>query len=196
MRKELIDIEPYFGWLNLYHHEQDPNSPFHEVEHNQFYFDRSINNIPAHPLWDHFGSESLLLKILFIDYEKGFAIIELFGEWNDLFLNDFKLLAENCLTYLIDAQVHKFILICENVFHMYLEGDDYYQALAEELEEGWLCALRLREEAKEEMEAYGIAPYFYWNAQLDEFAWRTLKPHQLFQLVDRRMRMTLGEASS
>lgn len=190
----LHHIEPFYGWLNIYSHDRDVRSPFHEVEHNLFYFDRSVNNIPAHPLWDYFGSESLLLKILYADYEMGFAIIELFGEWNDLFENDFKLLAENCLTYLIDHHIDKFILVCENVFHIYLEADDYYQALHEELgDEGWVCALRTRENVWEEMEAYTIAHYFYRSPVLDEVPWRKLKPQQLYHLVASRMQQVLTD---
>lgn len=187
MAKELRDIEPFYGWLGIYNHEIDERSPYHGIEHNQFYYDRSINTIPAHPLWDEIGSESLLIKILFADYEQGFAIIELFGEWNDLFENDFKLLAENCFTYLIDHGIQKFILVCENVFHIYLDTDDYYQALAEELEDGWICTLRLRDEIQEEIEQYGISGYFYWSPLLDELPWRRLKPYQIYQLVENRM---------
>ena len=150
MAQPLHYIEPFYGWLEIYGHDKDPHSPFHEVEHNLFYFDRSVNNIPAHPLWDNFGSESLLLKILFVDYEVGYAIIELFGEWNDLYENDYKLLAENCLTYLLDCGINKFILICENVFHAYFEADDYYDALQEELEEGWIALVKPRQNVLEE----------------------------------------------
>ncbi|WNJ16321.1 hypothetical protein [Pontibacter sp. G13] len=192
MPNELRHIEPFYGWLNIYSHERDPHSPFHEVEHNQFYYDRSINNIPAHPLWDQFGSESLLIKILYAEYEQGYAIIELFGEWNDLFENDFKLLCENCLTYLIDAGIQHFILICENVFHGYFESDDYYEALAEELDGGWVCALRLRDHVKEEMDNYGITPYIFWSEPLDELSWRKLKPQQLCSMVDQRINMLLN----
>lgn len=191
MSGELRDIEPFYGWLNLYSHETDIYSPFHEVEHNLFYYDRSINHIPAHPLWDHIGSESLLVKILFANYEQKYAIIELFGEWNDLFDNDFKLLAENCLTYLLDQQINKFILVCENVFNIYPDGDDYYQALEEELEDGWICTLRLRERVKQEMKDYGIDSYFYWNQDLDNLSWRTMKPIQIFQFIDKRMKLAL-----
>lgn len=184
----LHHIEPYYGWLNLYNHETDDRSPFHQVEHNQFYYDRSVNRIPAHPLWDDIGSESLLVKILYADYNKSYAIIELFGEWNDLFENDYKLMAENCLTYLIDHGIDKFILICENVFHIYLQEDDYYQALQEELgAEGWICTLRARDNVWEEMESYGISHFFYRSPLLDEIPWRKSKPGQLFQLVEGRM---------
>jgi hypothetical protein len=189
---ELHDIEPFYGWLQWYNQQMDPNSPFHEVEHNQFVFNRSINEIPAHPLWDEIGSESLLVKILFADYDEGYAIIELFGEWNDLFENDYKLFSENCLTFLIDAGISRFILVCENVFHTYLQSDDYYDALQDELgDEGWICLLRARPHVKEEMEHYGIAPYFYWSELLDELNWRKLRPEPLYELVADRIRKAL-----
>ena len=191
MSKELRHIEPFFGWLDHYSHDQDAKSPFHGVDHNLFEFDRRVYNVPAHPLWDDFGSESLLVKILFADYRKGYAILELFGEWNDLYDNDFRLLAENCLTYLIDNGIQQFIIICENVFHGYFETDDYYQALQEELEDGWLCAIRLREELQEEMIKYGINQYFFWSPMLDDVPWRTIKPPQLYALVASRLQNLL-----
>lgn len=191
MAQELRDIEPFYGWLHLYSHDRDPRSPFHQVEHSLFHYDRSINSIPAHPLWDDIASESLLVKILYVHYGEGYAIIELFGEWNDLYDNDFKLLAENCLTYLIDQGVDKFILICENVFHIYLDADDYYQALQEELDNGWICTLRLRDEVREDMIQYGIDSYVYWNEDLDTLPWRRLKPPQLYALVADRLNTLL-----
>lgn len=190
---DLHHIEPFYGWLNIYSHETDERSPFHEVEHNLFQYDRSVNRIPAHPLWDDIGSESLLVKILYADYQLGYAIIELFGEWNDLFDNDFKLLAENCLTYLIDHGIRRFIMVCENVFHVYPDSDDYYQAMYEELDDdGWMCILRAREEVWEEMNEYQVAHYFYQSPLLDELPWRKLKPYQLFHLVETRMQQVLS----
>lgn len=192
MPNPLHHIEPFYGWLHLYNHEEDAQSPFHNIEHNLFYYDRSVNEIPAHPLWDYIGSESLLVKILYADYIQGFAIIELFGEWNDLFDNDYKLLAENCLTYLVDNGIKHIILICENVFHSYLDGNDYYHAMQEELEEGWICTLRLRDHIQEEMEKYSISEYFFWSPILDEIPWRKLKPFQLYRLVASRMEKVIG----
>ena len=130
------ETEPFYGWLGLYNPAEDENGPFYGVEANLSDYERFIYTFPAHPDWNDIGSDSLLVKVLFVEYEQGFAIIELFGEWNDLHLNDFKLLAENLFTYLLDCYVNKIILICENVFHIYLDTDDYYQELQEELEEG------------------------------------------------------------
>lgn len=187
MASQLHDIEPFYGWLDLYNHEEDAQSPFHDVQHNQFYYDRSVNRIPAHPLWDSIGSESLLVKIQYADYHEGYAVLELFGEWNDLFDNDYKLLAENCLTYLIDEGINRIILICENVFNIYLESDDYYEALQEELGDGWISLLRPRESVYEEMEEYNIAPYFFHSPVLDDLNWRTMKPPKLFEAMKARM---------
>lgn len=185
------DIEPFYGWLHLYSHETDELSPFHAVEHNQFYYDRFVYTFHAHPLWDTIESESLLVKILYVSYQENFAVIELLGEWNDLFENDFKLLCENCLTYLTDNGVDKFILICENVFHAYLDADDYYQAFSEEIPDGWICLLRGRPNVLDEFINYRIDPYFYWSAAFDELHWRKLKPWSLFELVERQISRTL-----
>lgn len=187
MSKELRHIEPFFGWLDHYCHEHDQRSPFHEVEHSLFEFDRSVNHIPAHPLWDDFGSESLLVKILFADYSRKYAILELFGEWNDLYDNDFKLLAENCISLLIEEGINQIILICENVFHGYFETEDYYEALQEELEDGWLIAIRMREELQNEMIDFGINQYFFWSPLLDQVPWRTMKPPALYKLACSRL---------
>jgi hypothetical protein len=176
-------VEPFYGWLHLYSHELDERSPFYGVEHNLFEHDRKIYTFNAHPLWDEIGSESLLVKILYAHYDEGYVIIELLGEWNDLFQNDFKLLCERCLRHLADDGIDKFILICENVFHVYLEADDYYQEFASEIEDGWMCLLRARPHVLHEFVQYRIDPYFYWNAALDQLPWRKTKPWELYELV-------------
>lgn len=171
----------------------DPNNPFHEVEHSEFYYNRSVYNYLAHPQWDEIGSESLLVKILYADYDKHFAIIELLGVWNDLFENDFKLLAENCLTYLIDAGINQFILIAENVMSIYLEADDYYEAVQEELGEGWMCLLRPKDHVRKDLDQSGISRYFFWSDALDDLHWRTLKPWELFAHTRKAMSLILPE---
>lgn len=182
------DIEPYYGWLGYYSHETDEHSPFHHVEHNLFTYDRFVYSFAAHPLWDSIESESLLVKILFAHYEDGYAVIELLGEWNDLHENDFRLLCEKCLTFLIDHGIHRFILVCENVFNVYPGADDYYEALTEELgPQGWICLLRARPHVLEEFQRYGLSPYLYWNPSFDELRWRKLKPWQLYGLIQESL---------
>ena len=82
------DIEPHYQWLHLYNSVEDEQSPFFEQEHSEFEFTQTIYNYLIHPQWDGFGSPTLYLKVLFIDYEAGVGIIELIGEWNDLIHND------------------------------------------------------------------------------------------------------------
>ncbi len=178
------NTEPFYGWLPWYDPEEDENSPFYGEKEEQDAPGPYLYNFPANPFWDDFGSESLLVKILFVSYEEGFAIIELFGEWNDLHLNDFKMLAENVLTVMIDSGIQKFIFICENVFNVYYGDDDYYDALSEELEEGWLCVIRCRPQMIEELDRYGIDRYLFRSALLDDVLWRKLKPYELFKIAD------------
>jgi hypothetical protein len=40
------------------------------------------------------------MKILYADYEEGFCIIELIGEWNDLLYNDIMLLKRDIVEHL------------------------------------------------------------------------------------------------
>jgi hypothetical protein len=184
-------FEPFFGWLDFYSHESDPLSPFHEVEHNQFFFDRQVYDYLAHPLWDTIGSEGLLVKILFADYEEGYAVIELFGVWNDLLQNDWRLLVENCLEILRMEGIQRFVFIGENILNIYLDADDYYQAFQEELEEGWMAFIGIREHVIQELERYGIGQYFFWSPALTELRWRKLKPPQIVALVEESMRRIL-----
>lgn len=178
-------LEPFDGWLLLYSHDRDPYSPFHEVEHSLFEYNRHIYTFEAHPLWDTIESESLLVKILYAQYDDGYAILELLGEWNDLHDNDFRLLWENCLHPLVVSGISRFILICENVFHIYPDADDYYQQATEALEddEGWICLLRARPHVLQEMEAYGIGQYLFYSPHLEALRWRKLKPWEVYTQV-------------
>ncbi len=184
---DLRDIEPWYGWLHLYNHEIDPNSPFHDVQHSLFEYNRRIYTFEAHPQWDEIDSENLLLKILFANYDEGYAIIELLGEWNDLHYNDFRLMRQHCLDQLVRCGIDKYIFICENVFNAWLEQDDYYEEFVEEIEHGWMCMIRARENVLEDFRAYGIDSYFFWSPEFDAIRWRKLKPDQLFEFVNQHM---------
>ncbi|HVE60288.1 MAG TPA: hypothetical protein VNA26_00615, partial [Chitinophagaceae bacterium] len=75
-------IEPFYNWRHLYMSEEDENSPFFGREYSEFEFTNSIYDHFIHPQWDDIGSPTLFMKIIFADYEEGFAVIELLGEWN------------------------------------------------------------------------------------------------------------------
>lgn len=187
----MFDVEPFYGWHHLYISEEDENSPFYGMVYNAFEFDRYIYTFPAHPLWDTIDSESLLIKVLFVDYSGGYAIIELIGEWNDLFENDFKLFTENCLLAFTAAGIDKFILICENVFNIYLENDEYYNAFQDEIPDGWIALIRARDAVLEEITRYGLSGVFYWTKELDLMSWRKMKPDDIFEKINVSMRKAL-----
>ena len=54
------------------------------------------------------------MKILFVDYEQGYAIIELLGEWNDAIENDIMTLRRDVTDILFADGISKFIFIAEN----------------------------------------------------------------------------------
>ena len=76
-------LEPHFNWRYMYNAEEDKRSPFYGVVHSEFEFSATVYNYYIHPQWEDFGSNTLYLKIIYVDYELNFAIIEMIGEWND-----------------------------------------------------------------------------------------------------------------
>jgi hypothetical protein len=81
-------LEPFYNWRHLYIASEDERSPFYERNYSEFEFTNQIYNYLIHPQWDHFGSDTLYCKILFVNYEEHFCIIEMLGEWNDCLYND------------------------------------------------------------------------------------------------------------
>ena len=81
-------IEPFFNWRHLYNAAEDEKSPFYGREYSEFEFTNQLYNYLIHPQWDEFGSLTLYMKIIFVDVESKFCVIELLGEWNDTLNND------------------------------------------------------------------------------------------------------------
>ncbi|MEN2281150.1 hypothetical protein AAGF08_03360 [Algoriphagus sp. SE2] len=187
-------LEPYYNWRNIYTAAEDQRSPFFGYENSEVYFTDQIYNYLIHPQWDNFGSETLYLKVLFADYNQGFAIIELLGEWNDLLNNDIMTLKRDVIELMISEGINKFILICENVFnfHADMESGDYYEEWQDELEEGWIAVLNMREHVLEEMSKFGIDHYLVMGGKLNDVSWRTKHPKQLFSLIDEQVTRRLG----
>lgn len=187
-------LEPHYNWRNLYIAAEDPKSPFFGYENSEVYFTDQIYNYLIHPQWDNFGSETLYLKVLYVDYNLGFAIIEFLGEWNDLLNNDIMTLKRDVIEVMIGEGINKFILICENVFNFHSDVDsvDYYEEWQDELEEGWIVALNLRDHVREEMSRFGIDQYFVMGGKLNDVAWRTRYPKHLFEKIDEMVIRRLG----
>ncbi len=178
------DIEPFFKWRDLYIAEEDELSPFYQREYNEFSFDKRIYNYLLHPQWDDFGSETLFIKILFVDYEKGYAIIECIGEWNDAITNDIMLLKREILEPLMTDGIHKFILIGENVLNFHGGGDDYYAELAEDVEGGFVAFVNYQEHVVREFRQEQIGNYVFF---FDDINWRSRRPIQVLKEIEEKL---------
>jgi hypothetical protein len=144
------DIEPFYSWRDLYIASEDNKSPFFGRQYSEFEFTHAVYNYLIHPQWDEIGSATLYLKILFVNYETGFAIIELMGEWNDTLYNDIMYLKREIVDAMIGQGVNKFILIGENIFNFHPLEDDYYQEWFDDIEDGWIVGLNFRDHVIQE----------------------------------------------
>lgn len=179
-------IEPYYNWRGFYIASEDIQSPFYGREYSEFEFTDQIYNYCIHPQWDNIGSASLFIKILYADYDDGFCIIEMFGEWNDAVQNDIMIFKRDIVESLMECGVNKFILIAENVLNFHADGDEYYEEWFEEVEEndGWIAMLNLRPHVLEEMQTISLDQYFIMGGELEDFSWRTMTPQQFFSSIE------------
>ena len=184
------DVEPYFQWRHLYIADEDPKSIFFGQTYSEFEFSQTVYNYYIHPQWDVIGSKTLYLKILFVDYETKFAIIELMGEWNDAIENDIMQLKRELLDSMMEEGIIKFILIGEHVYNFHNGDRDYYEEWYEELseEEGWAVLVNL----------HPAAQYDFLQKKLNRYielmeitAWRTYKPEDFFKLIDDKLSQRL-----
>jgi hypothetical protein len=181
-------IEPYFHWRDLYISSEDDRSPFFEVEYSEFDFTNKIYNFLLHPQWDSFGSETLFIKIIFTDYDKGFAVIEMIGEWNDCIDNDIMTLKLEVIELLMSDGIDKFILIGENVLNFHSSDDSYYEEWFDELEEdGWVVLLNFHEHVLEEFSNVNIDNYLIYGEDIDTIEWRNYNPDQLFKKIKKKV---------
>ena len=143
-----------------------------------------IYNYLIHPQWDGFGSETLYVKIIFAEYELGFAVIELLGEWNDALNNDIMLLKREVIEVMEQKGIDKFIIIGENVLNFHGGDDDYYEEWADELDGGWVAFVNFQDHVQTEMRQNRINQYVQMISDLN---WRSKKPIQLFRLIDENI---------
>src|SRR6478735_1622502 len=162
-------IEPYYRWLDLYNSEEDPLSPFYQRFHSEFEFTHQIYNYLIHPQWDDFGSTTLFLRIIYCDYQAGFAIIEMIGEWNDAINNDIMLLKRDVADVLIQESINHFILIGENVLNFHYSDDSYYEEWFEDVNDsdGWIVLLNFKPHVLAEMTKCNIDQYVATGGEFD-----------------------------
>ena len=188
------DIEPYHRWLDKYESTKDEKSPFFGRVYDEFAFTQKIYNYYIHPLWDNFGSATLYMKILFADYEKGYAIFEMLGEWNDCLHNDIMFLKRDVTDELIYQGINKFILIAENVLNFHASDDCYYEEWYDDLKEngGWIALLNLHPHVEEEMKEINLNNYVNYGGPLNEINWRSYTPKNLLMQVENLLVKRLG----
>jgi hypothetical protein len=178
------NIEPYYNWRHLYIASEDVKSPFYDRNYNEFEYDKQIYNYYIHPQWDDMGSETLFLKILFVNYEVGFAIIELLGEWNDCINNDVMVLKREIIDLLIENGINKYILIGENVLNFHASDESYYEEWNEDIDDGWIAFLNFRTHVLNEFQRGNIDYYILLGGLINEVSWRTFEPNELFDKIN------------
>ena len=177
------DIEPYYSWSHLYTAAEDELSPFYGRVYSEFEYSNTIYNYYIHPQWDDFGSSTLYVKVLFVDYEMGYAIIEMIGEWNDAINNDIMTIKRDLIDLMIQHGIDKYILIGENVLNFHASDDCYYQEWFDDTEDGWIVALNFRDYIKEEFNKNSIDYYLVFGGELDEMLWRIHSPNELYERI-------------
>ena len=105
------NIEPFHRWTRYYDAAEDPLSPYHGKEYNYDLYSDTIYGYYIDPAWDSMGSETLYIKLLYVNYEEACSIIEFIGEWNDALNNDIMHFKRNIIDHLALEGINKYILI-------------------------------------------------------------------------------------
>ncbi len=180
------DIEPHFKWRDRYIASEDERSPFHGRVYDEFRYTQKVYNYFIHPQWDEFGSQTLYTKILFVDYEEGYAIFEFIGEWNDCLHNDVSFLKRDIIDAMIPQGINKYILLCENVLNFHGSDNCYYEEWYDDIkeEQGWIVFLNTLEHVEAELKETQIQYYVNFGALFNNINWRPQKPKLLFNAVE------------
>lgn len=179
-------IEPYYLWRDYYTAESDPNSITFGKVYNEFHFTDKIYNFVIHPQWDSMGSETLFYKQLFADYEAGFCVLELIGEWNDCINNDVMYLKHELIDTLIDAGISNFVLIVENVLNFHASDTEYYQEWLDDID-GEIYFVNALPQVLDELDQYGFSDLIMYDGPLNDLDWRAQKPDEIMDLISSKL---------
>jgi len=157
------NIEPFYNWRHLYKAESDSKSPFFGRVYSEFEYSQKIYNFYIHPQWDFFGSETLYCKILYVDYKRKFALIELIGEWNDCIGNDIMFLKRDLADVFLKKDINRFVILCYNVLNYHGDDDSYYEEWYDDVkdENGWICLVNTFDHVLDEMKKFRL--HYYLN---------------------------------
>ncbi len=191
------NLEPFYNWRNLYTSEDDPGSPFFERQYSEFEYSTKIYGYYIHPQWDNIGSSTLFVKVLYVDYARGAAIIEFIGEWNDILHNDVMFLKRDLIDVMIGQGINKFVLIGENVMNFHYGDDDYYDEWFEEVNEqdGYIALLNFRPHVIDDMAEGNIDSFFLMGGKLNSISWRSQHPDKFIDRIDDLVQKRLGTAT-
>lgn len=181
------NIEPHYKWRDKYIASDDDKTPFFGKIYDEFSFSQKIYNYFIHPQWDDFGSPTLYTKILFADYEEGFAIFEMIGEWNDCINNDIMFFKRDVIDLLVENGINKFIIICENVLNFHAGEDDYYEEWVSDIVEngGWISFINTLQHVEEEMATANLNYHVNFGENMSNINWRPLKPKQILLVIEK-----------
>ncbi len=180
------DIEPWFGWRDEYAAERDSKSPFYGRTYDEFKFTSQIYNYYIHPQWDFFGSETLYCKILYVDYKRKFALIELIGEWNDCIGNDIMFLKRDLADVFLKKDINRFVLLCDNVLNYHGDDDSYYEEWYDDVkdENGWICLVNTFDHILDEMKKFRLHYYLNFGPEYNDINWRVKKPAYIVDEIE------------
>jgi hypothetical protein len=180
------DIEPHFRWRDYYIASEDARAPFFGRKYSEFYCTNQLYNFFIHPQWDEFGSATLYGKLLYVDYDASYAMMELMGEWNDTLHNDIMYLKRHVVDVLVAEGISRFVFFCENLLNFHAGDDDYYAEMTEELREtgGWAVLVNTRAHVEEEFLEASLDNYLLLGADYNDLNWRPHKPQIVFAMIE------------
>lgn len=179
------DIEPYYKWRNYYISAEDKKSPHYGRVYDEFTFRNKIYNYFIHPQWDTIGSPTLYVKSLFVDYDDGYAIIEMIGEWNDCLHNDSMFIKRHFADALICHGINQFILMCDNVLNFHGGDNSYYEEWWDDVKDegGWITIVNSLDHVMAEMEKARLQFYCNLGERYNEINWRLKNPRQTYAQI-------------
>ena len=185
-------IEPFYLWRDFYIASEDVASPFYGRDYSEFTFTDQIYNFYIHPQWDSIGSPTMFIKILYVDYDESFAVIEMIGEWNDAIENDIMTLKRDIIEPIMERGINKFILIGENILNFHYSDDCYYEEWFDEVEDGWIALVNFHEHVIKEFEKIHLDSYFVMGGELEEEDWRTMQPFDFYTKISQYVQKRLS----
>ncbi len=180
------DIEPHHLWRDSYIASEDGRSPHYGRIYDEFRFTNAVYNYFIHPQWDEFGSNTLYAKILFVDYEEGYAIVELIGEWNDCLSNDVLFLKQNIIDPLISEGIYKHVVMLDHVLNFHGSDNSYYEEWSEDVTDlgGYICFVNALDHVRDEMTSTCIDHFVRLHEGMQIPNWRSYTPRNLLTQVE------------